>query len=425
MNNKATKPGRLKSAVLNWLGFSFSDIAQWRALYGREAETGVSVTPETSMKVSAFYACVRLISQTIATLPVGIYRYGDTRVEDRKHPLSNLLSMRPNPDQTASVFWESMMASALIAGNGWAEKRMISGKVARLDFLHPYRLRWRRDGGRYVYVYTDEDGKQRDIEQSSLFHLPGFSIDGRFGISAIEYGVEVLGSAISGNTAANKTFKNGMAPTVAFEMERILSPEQRETFRESIAAISGAINAGKSPVLEGGMKASVIGIKPSDAQLLESRNFSAEEICRWFGVPPSMVGLTDKASSWASSSEALNRWFLQYTLLPWLVKTQQAIDTQLMSPVERTQVYSEFAVEGLLRADSGGRASLYTSALQNGWMSRNEVRRLENLPKVDGGDELTVQSNLIPLSALGATGTESNSVRNALLNWLKEPNHEA
>ena len=167
------------------------------------------------------------------------------------------------------------------------------------------------------------------------------------------------------------------------------------------------------------MEAGEIGINPADAQLLESRAFSIEEVCRWFGVPPSMIGATDKASSWASSSEQLNLWFLQYGLRPWLKRIEQAIWDSLLSPVEQMRYYAEFTVDGLLRADTTARTNFYSTALQNGWMSRNEVRRLENLPAIDGGNIYTAQTNLAPLAMLGA-GNESQAVRAALMHWLKE-----
>lgn len=171
------------------------------------------------------------------------------------------------------------------------------------------------------------------------------------------------------------------------------------------------------------MEVGTVGINPDDAQLLESRVFSIEEVCRWFGVPPSMIGCTDKASSWASSSEQLNLWFLQYGLRPWLKRIEQAIWLQLLTPAEQLRYYAEFNVEGLLRADTQSRTNFYSTALQNGWMNRNEVRRLENLPVIDGGEIFTAQSNLLPLDQLGA-GIDSPAAKAALLHWLKEPTNE-
>lgn len=425
MKTRATKPGRIKSALLNWLGFGLTDTEHWAQWFGRESAAGVTVTADKALTLSAVWSCTRLVAQTIATLPLGMYeRQADgsrLAVSATQLPVTRLVQAKPNADMTAVMFWEAIIGNALLQGNGFAEKKRIGSRIVSLELLCSERLCWRRlPDGAYQFTYTDFDGKQRIIPEDDIFHVPGFTLSGRFGLSVVKYGAEVFGSALAGNNAANATMKNGLMPTVAFQIERVLTKEQRADFRTSVEAISGALNAGKSPVLEGGMTANMIGINPSDAQLLESRVFSIEEVCRWFGVPPSMIGATDKASSWASSSEQLNLWFLQYGLRPWLKRIEQAIWDGLLTPVEQQRFYAEFAVEGLLRADTAARTSFYSTALQNGWMSRNEVRRLENLPAVTGGEIYTAQSNLLPLDQLGSTGTESQTVRAALMHWLKE-----
>ncbi|EKT65827.1 phage portal protein, partial [Providencia alcalifaciens] len=180
----------------------------------------------------------------------------------------------------------------------------------------------------------------------------------------------------------------------------------------------GSKNAGKMMVLEGGMKYNNVTMNPEAAQMLESRTFSIEEICRWFRVPPFMVGHMDKQSSWASSVEGMNMQFLTNTLRPLLVNIEQEISRCLLNGDD--DYYAEFSVEGLLRADSAGRAAYYTTSLQNGWMSRNDVRRLENLPPIDGGDIYTVQLNLTPLDQLGLSdsGNEAEKLKAQLTNWL-------
>jgi HK97 family phage portal protein len=313
-----------------------------------------------------------------------------------------LLSVRPNADQTPTVYWEGMVAAALLSGNAFAEKRTVGGRVVSLVPLHPERVAWRRSpAGSYVFDYIDDDGRPREIPETNVFHLPGFTLQSRWGMSAIRYGMEMYGAALAANGAAARTFKSGLLPTVYYSMDRVLTKEQRTQFRENLRELTGAMNAGKSPLLEGGMKAGTIGINPSDAQLLESRSFSIEEICRWFGVPAVMLSAGDKASSWASSAESLNRWFLQYGLRPLLKRIEQEIAKSLFTAEEALRYYAEFAVEGLLRADTAGRSAFYSTALQNGYMSRNEVRRLENLPPIDGGDVYTVQVNLMPLDRIG------------------------
>jgi HK97 family phage portal protein len=422
MKTKDQKPGKIKSAILNWLGFGFADADHWAQWYGRESEAGITVSSDKALTLSSVWACTRLVAQTIATLPVGLYERlpdGSRRLADNL-PVARLIHSKPNADMTAVMFWESIIGNALLHGNGFAEKKRSAGRIVALEFLCSERLTWcRKLNGEIEYRYTEIDGKQRIIPEDDIFHVPGFSLNGRFGMSVIKYGVEVFGSALAGNSAANGTFKNGLSQTVAFTIDRVLKPEQRADFRLSVDAISGAMNAGKPAVLEGGMKAETIGINPTDAQLLESRVFSIEEVCRWFGVPPSMIGATDKASSWASSSEQLNLWFLQYGLRPWLKRIEQAIWSSLLTPVEQMKYYAEFSVEGLLRADIAGRTAFYASALQNGYLNRSTVAMLENLPAIPGGDVYTVQSNLIPLDQLG-TGVESQAVRAALMHWLKE-----
>lgn len=426
MNTKDKKPGRIKSAVLNWLGFGFDSVDHWRQWYGRESTSGVVVTSDKALTLSAVWACTRLVSQTIATLPIGVYeRKADGTRATAEIPVANLIRIKPNSDTTAVTFWESIIVHAALHGNGFAEKKRLGGRIVSLELLDSGRLTWRKlQSGQYEFRYTEDQGNVRTIPESDIFHIPGFTMSGRFGMSVIKYGTEVFGSALAGNQAANATFKNGLHPTTYFKIDKVVDKAKRAEFRENIKAISGALNAGKAPLLEAGMEVGTVGINPNDAQLLESRIYSIEEVCRWFGVPPSMIGSTDKASSWASSSEQMNLWFLQYGLRPWLKRIEQAIWAQLLSPVEQLRFYAEFNVEGLLRADTSSRTSFYSTALQNGWMSRNEVRRLENLPPVEGGDIYTAQSNLLPLDQLGA-GSESNAVRSALLHWLKEPANEA
>lgn len=425
MKTKDQKPGRIKSAILNWLGFGLDSADHWTQWYGRESSSGVVVTTDKALTLSAVWACTRLVSQTIATLPIGLYeRKADGSRAPADVPAAQLIRLKPNTDTTAVAFWESIIVHAALHGNGFAEKKRLGGRLVSLELLDSSRLTWRKlDSGRYEFQYTDDNGKVRVIPEADIFHVPGFTMHGRFGMSVIKYGAEAFGSALAGNQAANSTFKNGLHPTTYFKIDRVVDKSQREQFRENVKALSGALNAGKTPLLEAGMEVGTVGINPDDAQLLESRVFSIEEVCRWFGVPPSMIGCTDKASSWASSSEQLNLWFLQYGLRPWLKRIEQAIWLQLLTPAEQLRYYAEFNVEGLLRADTQSRTNFYSTALQNGWMNRNEVRRLENLPVIDGGEIFTAQSNLLPLDQLGA-GIDSPAAKAALLHWLKEPTNE-
>jgi len=360
-----------------------------------------------------------LIAETIATLPLGLYRRlpDGSREMDTSHPLYSVLAVSPNEHMSPVQFWEAMLASMLLRGNAFAQIHRSAGRVVALSFLLPHRMRLVTENGSIRYFYSFSDG-ERELQSSEVLHIPAFSLDGRIGLSPISYGADIIGSAISADDAANGTFKNGMMPTVAFKVDRVLKPEQRDEFRKYVETVSGAMNAGKSPVLEAGVTPESIGINPADAQLLETRSWSVEEVCRFFRVPPWMVGHTEKNTSWGSGLEQQVIGFLTFSLSTWLRRIEKAVLKQLMSPGERLTHYAEFALEGLLRADSAARASFYSTMVQNGIYTRDDCRVRENLPRRGGNaDVLTAQTNLAPLDALGQS-SDGQAARAALQNWL-------
>lgn len=402
ISRSASRPS---AGLSEWLGktIRLSDGAFWGQFVGGQSSSGKSVSVDTAMRVSAVWACVRLIAETIATLPLGLYRRlpDGSREMDTSHTLYSVLAVSPNEHMSPVQFWEAMLASMLLRGNAFAQIHRSAGRVVALSFLLPHRMRLVTENGVIRYFYSFSDG-ERELQSSEVLHIPAFSLDGRIGLSPISYGADIIGSAISADDAANGTFKNGMMPTVAFKVDRVLKPEQRDDFRKYVETVSGAMNAGKSPVLEAGVTPESIGINPADAQLLETRSWSVEEVCRFFRVPPWMVGHTEKNTSWGSGLEQQVIGFLTFSLSTWLRRIEKAVLKQLMSPGERLTHYAEFALEGLLRADSAARASFYSTMVQNGIYSRNECRVRENLPRVEGGDDLTAQTNLTPLQLLGA-----------------------
>ena len=379
---------------------------------GTMTASGNAITPETALKLSAVWACVRLRSQTIASLPMHLYDK-DKQIASN-HYLYRILHDSPNADMTASEFWESMVASLDLWGNAYAliVRNTRNNEVVSLDVLNPERMVVKRSKtGVLTYLYRDGHILYNYAEDDIL-HIKGFTVDGLIGLSPIKYQSSVMGFQIDANTAANNEFKNGMKAGGFLKTgEKTLNDEQRNRLRQNLELFGQPENAGKFMVLEAGMdvvSSSGVRINPQDAQLLESRYFGIEEICRTFSVPPQLIYHSDKASSWASSLEGMNLGFLTYSLRPILVRIEQAITKKLLTPAERALYKPRFSVEGLLRANSQGRAQFYTSALQNGWMTRNEVRELEDLPSVAGADALTVQLNLTPIDALGLateTGT--------------------
>ncbi|EBU9233069.1 phage portal protein [Salmonella enterica subsp. enterica serovar Ndolo] len=398
---KNKQPGRVKSALLNWLGVPISLTAGefWREWYGTSS-SGKVVTADKALKLSAVWACVRLLSESISTLPLKIYvRQPDgSRKAATDHPAYSVLCRRPNSEMTPSRFMLMVVASICLRGNAFIEKKFIANRLVSLVPLLPQNMVVKRlTTGALEYKYT-EKGNERIIPVKNMMHIRGFGLDGVCGMMPTMAGVDVFGAAMSVDEAAAKIFENGLQSTGFLSSENALTKEQRDRLRQNLQSFIGSKNAGKLMVLENKLTYQNVTMNPEAAQLLESRSFSIEEICRWFRVPPYMVGHTTKQSSWASSLEGMNLLFLTHTLRPLLVNIEQEIGRCLLDSDD--EVFAEFSVEGLLRADSAGRAAYYTSALQNGWMSRNDVRRLENMPPIEGGDIYTVQLNLTQLKNL-------------------------
>ena len=420
-----TKPGlmrRILASVTNWapVQLDIKDDLGWGT---RSSVPGVSVTPATAMQVSAVWACVRLISETIATLPLGIYEKAPSGKRPApQHPLHFIIHDQPNGDTSASVHWEATVAAMLLRGAGRAEKLMIGGRVVGLQFLNPDRLTTSRGSdGKKEWRYTEEDGRQRVIPRERIWEIPGFTLDGRNGVSVIAYGAHVFAGAIAADRAAARTFSNGMLQTVYYKVAAFLKPEQRTEFRKNVL---GAVERGETPLLEGGTDIGSVGINPSDSQLLESRGFSVEEVCRWFRVPPFMVGHSEKSTSWGSGIEQQMIGFLTFTLAPWLKRIEQAISKDLLSPAERGRYYAKFSVEGLLRADSAGRAAFYTAMVNNGVLTRDEVRELEDREPMGGNAAvLTVQSAMTTLDAVGQAPADqqARAAMRAFLGFNEEP----
>ncbi|TMS58521.1 phage portal protein [Imbroritus primus] len=408
------KPGRIRAALLEWLGkpFGLTDTEAWGAIAGRDAGSGVPVNAQTMLTLSAVWACARLISETIATLPLSMYERGASgkRIASQ-HPLHFIIHDQPNTETTAAVFWEAVVAAMLLRGNGRAEKLMVANRLVGLMFLDPRRLGIGRGiNGKREYRYTEADGSQRIIPPERIWTIPGFTLDGVEGVSVIAYGARVFGSALAADEAASKTFSKGLMPTTYWKFPKILQQNQREEAREAIAQIAGATNAGKPAILEADMDVGTVGINPNDAQMLESRGFSVEEVCRWFRVPPFMVGHAEKSTSWGTGIEQQMIGFLTFTLGPWLRRIEQAISKDLLTPADRIRYYPKFAVEGLLRADSTGRAAFYSAMVNNGILTRDEVRELEDREPMGGNAAvLTVQTAMAPLDSLGKVSADQQA----------------
>lgn len=421
---KLKKPGRVKSALLNWLGvpISLTDGTFFNSFYGADSYAGKAVTVNSALQLSTVWACVNLLSRTISTLPLNIYRRldGGGREVARDHVLYGLLHSQPNADMTAAVFRQVVLAHLLLWGNAYVEKSFSLGRLVSLTPLLPSQVeKKRRADGAFFYVYTDaSQGKRREIDEQHMMHIPAFTMDGLVGLSVIGCARQIFGNAMAAEEAAGKTFANGMKSAGLVTMDAVLKPDQREDIRQHVSKVSGT---GGVMVMEKGASFQQLSMNPQDAELLSTREFGVEEICRWYGVPPHMVGHTGKSTSWGKGLEQQVLGFLTFALQPWLTLIEQQIQKDLLQPQERAEYYAEHVVEGLMRADSSGRAALYASASQNGWMDRAEIRDKENLPRREGTDVLTVQSNLTPLEQLGNTPAAAKA-RDAIRDWLNEGN---
>jgi HK97 family phage portal protein len=389
--------------------FTLRDGRIWLAILGGDTWAGKPVTPNTAMQVATVWACVRLVSQTCGTLPIGVYRKTKDggREQDDDHALAEVLRGAPNADQTPAEFIEGMVACLLLYGNAFAEKTVTAGQVRALTILHPELMTVRRlESGALQYVYTDATGR-RTYSEDEIWHLKGFGLGGDLGLSPIAYARQTIGTAVATDEAAARTFANGMRPGGFFNYEgkMPLTPEQREQARKVlIEPYQGAENAGRIGILEAaaGFKWQDVMIPPRDAEMLGMRNLHIEEICRWYGVPPILVGHAPAGQTmWGSGVEQIMLGWLTLGLRPYLTRIEQSIRRSLIAPAERKTIYAEFNVEGLLRGDSAGRAKFFSTMVQNGLMTRNEGRRKENLPEMEGGNALTVQSNLLPIELLG------------------------
>lgn len=391
-----------KAASFITRSLSLTDPKGWPQ---ESVQAGVPVNETSVLALSAAWACVNLLAGTIASLPLMVYRTdtAGNRVVAKDHPLYRVLHDSPNFDQTAMDFWEGGTIALELRGDMHARIERMGGRVVA---LHPiYRPTVRRlSSGALRYAWT-EDGKAFDEPQENVFHVRGFGGSPLGGLSTLSFGRQVFGLSGAINTAASTTFANGIRPQGVLTSEKFLTKEQRDPVERALQEkYAGAMNAGRPMLLEGGMTWTQITINPEDAQMLESRAFSVEEIARLFGVPPHMIGHTEKSTSWGTGLEQQTLGFQKFTLRRRLKRIEQAIEKQLLTPADRAAGISvEFNLEGLLRGDSTARAAFYQSGLQNGWTTINEVRALENLPPVNGGDIPRMQMQNQPITQAGQT----------------------
>lgn len=375
--------------------------------------SGKAVTERSAMQMTAVYSCVRILSEAVAGLPLHLYKYMDSggKAMALDHPLYHLLHDEPNPEMSSFVFRETLMTHLLLWGNAYAQIiRNGKNEIVALYPLMPNKMSVDRDeGGRLYYTYyrgSDEAIRDKEfavtLQPSDVLHIPGLGFDGLVGYSPIAMAKNAIGMAIACEEYGAKFFANGAAPGGVLEHPGTIKDPQR--VRESWqSTFGGSGNANKIAVLEEGMKYTPIGISPEQAQFLETRKFQINEIARIFRVPPHMVGDLEKSSF--SNIEQQSLEFVKHTLDPWVIRWEQSIQRSLLSRDEKAAYFVKFNLEGLLRGDYQSRMNGYAIGRQNGWMSANDIRELENLDRIpaeDGGDLYLINGNMLPLKNAGA-----------------------
>jgi HK97 family phage portal protein len=375
---------------------------------------GKPVNEFTALSLSAVFACVRVLSEDVAAIPLHTYRYkedGDSVIA-REHPLYVLLHDAPNPEMTSFSFRQSMMVSLLLWGNAYAQiVRDGRGQVTALYPLAPNRVTLYRDKlGALVYNYQRSDPEEASPEHGqqsvtlpaeNILHIVGLGFDGLMGLSPLALSRDTLGLALAAQEYGARYFSNSGLPSGTLETDKIIKDKDR--LREDWMRLYGGTgNAGRTAILEEGLHFNPISSSPEEAQLLDTRKFSVTEIGRIFRIPPHLIGDLDKATF--SNIEHMSLEYVKFTLMPWVRRWEDALCQKLLLPSEKRDYGVRFNVDGLMRGDYATRMAAYASAIQNGFMSPNDVRRLENMNRIPGeaGDRYYFNGTLCPIERAGA-----------------------
>ena len=405
--------GQARDKPVNTAGSGYS------FMFGRTT-SGKPVNEKTAMQTTAVYACVRILAETVASLPLHVYEYKDGGKElVYDHPLYYLLHDEPNPEVTSFVFRETLMSHLLLWGNAYAQiVRDGGGRVLGLYPLLPNKMDVDRDNrGRIYYVYsrdTNENPRFKDygdikLRAEDVLHIPGLGFDGLIGYSPIAMAKNAVGMTLACEEYGASFFANGANPGGVLEHPGVLKDPSK--VRESWNSVyRGTNNAHKIAVLEEGMKYQQIGIPPEEAQFLETRKFQINEIARLYRIPPHMVGDLEKSSF--SNIEQQSLEFVKYTLDPWVIRWEQSLQKSLLLPSEKNKYFIKLNVDGLLRGDYQSRMNGYATGRQNGWFSANDIREMENMNPIsdeEGGNLYLINGAMTKLADAGMFAGEGQT----------------
>ena len=381
--------------------------------------SGKFVNENSALQCSAVYACVRILAESIASLPLHLYKYNPKGGKERayNHPLYFLLHDAPNEEMTSFIFRETSIAHLLLWGNSYAQ--IIRDRNLRVVGLYPLLPNQmsveRGDDGKIYYRYTRNGGEQsqdkKDLQiifpAKDILHIHGLGFNGLIGFSPIAMARNSIGTTLAVEEFGATFFENGARPSGILKVPTVL--KNPEKLRESWQSVYGGTeNTGKVAVLEEGVSYESISIPPDDAQFLDTRKFQINEIARLYRIPPHMIGDLEKSSF--SNIEQQSLEFVTYTLTPWLVRWEQALNKSLLLNSEREKYFIKFNVDGLLRGDYESRMRGYSTARQNGWMSANDIRELEDLNPIseeEGGNFYLINGNMTKLKDAGLFGKKA------------------
>jgi HK97 family phage portal protein len=355
-----------------------------------------TITPEISLTVSAVLAAFTILSEDLSSLPLLLYeRRGRNKFRAVESMYYRLMHDRPNEEHTAMIFREIMVGHLLGWGNFFAQPIFDkAGNVAELWPLRPDKMEVKRFEGERIYTYQTTDGKPRIFLSEEILHIPAFGFDGLIGYSRIALARNAIGLSISTEKFGSKFFSNGAQPGIVYKHPGELSDDAYAHLKESLDEKAGVDEAHKPIILEEGMGIEKLGIDPDDAQFLETRKFQVGEIARIFRVPPHMIGDVDKSTSWGSGIDSQEQGYVNHTLRPWATRIEQHLNSRLLLKQDQDTLYYEHLMDALLRGDIAVRYEAYVKAINNGFMSRNEVREKENLNSRKGLDVMLIPANL-------------------------------
>lgn len=356
--------------------------------WGMQTRSGITVTPEVALGVAAVSAAVGILAETLAQLPLMVYRRLDRGGKEKApdHPLWPLLHDKPNGWQNSFEYREMQQLQLGLKGNVFAFKNMVAGRVGELLPIHPSRVTVHQDADYAVtYKVSLPSGEYLTLPKERIFHIRDRSMNGITGMSRLENAKECIGLSVKAEAYGAQFFGNAARPSGVLSTEQKVSPEQMKELRESWKAVHGGENAGGTAVVDAGWKWSAMTMNNDDAQFLETRKFQIGEVARIWRVPPHMLGDLERATF--SNIEQQSLEFVKYSMMPWLRRWESAINDQLVPENEKGKVFAEFNVDGLLRGDFLTRVQGYSTGLKDGWLNRNEVRDKENMSPIEGGDE--------------------------------------